>query len=96
MSIFTITVDEFMRLTLPQHQQALALYDREIGLLEELLAWPPAVIDSPVSVAHHVTKWTEERENFQKLRDVHQNRIEELQAEAAERDGTSLLSALAA
>ena len=56
MSIHSITVDEFMRLTLPQHHQALALYDREIALLQDLLAHPEKASDSPVSQAAHVVK----------------------------------------
>jgi len=96
MSIHSITVDEFMKLTLPQHRQALALYDREIALLQELLANPDSVTDSPVSRAAHVAKWQEELENYQKLRDVHQVRIDELTGTATETDGSSVLTALAA
>ena len=99
MSPLSIYVDEFMRLTLTQHHQELALYDREIQLLQELLAAPEnAEIDSPVSRAAHVAKWQEELENYQKLRDVHQVRIDELSAPvaAAETDGSSLFNQQAA
>lgn len=97
MSPLSIHVDEFMKLSLPQHHQALALYDREILLLQELLADPETVvIDSPVSRAAHVAKWQEELENYQKLRDVHQVRIEELTAPVAEVDGASLFNQQAA
>ena len=86
MSIETLTTDEFMELTVQEHEEALNLY------AEALVKASSAVQDLEVGTIAH-EECLDRIARLCALRKVHKVRLEEIQedaAEAAEMSGSSL------
>ena len=77
MSIHTITIDEFMRLTPHEHHIALELYDAAIGTCQDVL---DQKLTNPLSDDVR-GQLTEKLASYRTLRQIHADRIEELESD---------------
>lgn len=86
MSIDTLTIDEFMHLTIEDHEEALELYaDATQATAKKLVQYEPGTTaheDCLDKMARQLT-----------LRRVHQVRLEEMQEESAPRMGSAQYAA---